>query len=318
MTVRTLTLSPGFDHDVVVDRIDPGCVGAVLQWKTHASGKGLNVSRTIRALGGDTVAYAVVGDSEAAAFTALAERDGYAVSSVVIEQPMRNNLTLRVGDHGATAGHAAGRRFSDVPEQAVRDLFDRLLADISPGDVVSFNGSLPDNSRPTVWAERAGEIHARGALLFADVQGEAMLRLLETRLVVAAKPNHDESRALSEPGEGRQPLDDALAAIRRMHSLGVADPIVTLGAMGALHVDGDLIVRSECPCDASRIEVGAGDAFVAGYCAGVDVVAWQGCRPVALGLATASAHVDGFDGDDLASRVEGRLARIVTEVLEPL
>ena len=78
-----------------------------------------------------------------------------------------------------------------------------------------------------------------------------------------------------------------------MRELGVIDPIVTLGALGAVHIDDGVVMHSECPTNNPKVEVGAGDAFVAGYCSAMDALAWRGLSPVALGLATASAHVDG-------------------------
>lgn len=317
MTVRTVTMSPGFDHDVVVDRIDQGAVGSVLRWNTHASGKGLNVSRAVHALGGDTVAYALVGSSDRAAFTALAARDGFTVRSATVDQPTRNNLTLRIDSSGTGAGHAAGPRFSDVPESAIQELFDLLLHDVSHGDVVTFNGSLPNGLRPTAWADMAGKVRDKGALLFADVQGQALRQLLETGLVRAAKPNYEESTDLADGGE-KSRIKTAVAAIRRMHSVGVVDPIVTLGPLGAVHIDDGVVVRSQCPPDTTRVEVGAGDAFVAGYCSAVDVAVWKQHSPVALGLATASAHVDGIEGVELTSHVERRLIRVETEAVELL
>ena len=234
MTIRTVTLSTGFDHDVVVDRIDSGAVGSVLRWHTHTSGKGLNVSRVVHTLGGDTVAYALIGSAEQDKFTELAARDGYVVASVPIAQPTRNNLTLRVESTGAASGHATGRRFSGVPDDDVAKLFELVLADVSEGDVVSFNGSLPEGFRPSAWAEAAERIRAHGAKLFADVQGDAMIALFETRLVYASKPNQQEALELLPAGEDEPPVQTAVAAVRRMRELGVIDPIVTLGALGAV------------------------------------------------------------------------------------
>jgi 1-phosphofructokinase len=318
VTIRTVTLSTGFDHDVVVDRIDSGVVGSVLSWHTYSSGKGLNVSRMVHALGGDTVAYALIGDAEQDVFAGLAARDGYIVASVPIAQPTRNNLTLRVESSGAASGHATGRRFSEVPDDDVEKLFELVLADISAGDVVSFNGSLPEGFRPSAWADVAARICALGAKLFADVQGDAMIALFETGLVHASKPNEQEALDLLHGGEDRPPVQTAVAAVRRMRGLGVVDPIVTLGPLGAVHIVDGVVVRSECPTNVARVEVGAGDAFVAGYCSAIDAVAWRGRSPVALGLATASAHVDGLEGVELAANIEQRLTRVASTALAPL
>lgn len=320
MTIRTVTFNPGFDHNVIVDRIDPGLVGSVLSWRTLAGGKGLNVSRAVSAMGGKTVAYALVGATDRVGFTRLAVRDGYSLVCVAVEgASTRHNLTLRVGPAGeAPAGHAAGPRFSDVPAELLEELLNLLASDIEPGDLISFNGSLPDGSAPQAWADAAEVVNDRGALLVADVQGLAMLRLLETGYVLAAKPNEDEAREFIGTKNDLTTFESAIVAVRRMHTLGVVDPVVTLGRLGALHLREDVIVHSTCLSDSPQVEVGAGDVFVAGYCVVLSGQRWTEFTPVDVGLAAASAHVDGFEGGELAVQTESRIGRVVTTDVIPL
>lgn len=315
MTIRTVTLSPGFDHYVRVDTLDWERVGSVLSWTTRAGGKGLNASRLVTWLGGETVAYALVGVADEAAFVGLAARDGYDVVSVAIEQEMRHNLTLRDDTRDSRSRHAAGARFARVPPDAVERLFELLLRDIVPGDVVSFNGALPGSLSDDTWAGAAERIRSAGATLVADVQGRAMLELFATKAVHFAKPNEDEARLLLGRDGPSDPLDAAVVAVRAMRSLGVLDPVVSLGAMGAVHVQDASIVTSECPADDPSLQVGAGDAFVAGYCAALGGDGWSDASPISLALATASAHVDGHVGEDLRREAASRIGRTRTRTL---
>lgn len=64
-------------------------------------------------------------------------------------------------------------------------------------------------------------------------------------------------------GVGIQNLDDALAAARGLKGLGVPDPVVTLGAAGAVCFDRGRAVHVPAPQDLEVVETtGAGDAFV--------------------------------------------------------
>lgn len=319
MTIRTVTFNPGFDHNVVVDGIGPGLVGSILSWRTLAGGKGLNVSRAVSAMGGTSVAYALVGATDGEGFKRLAILEGYSLVCVTVEgASMRHNLTLRVGQAGeAPAGHAVGPRFSDVPAELLEELLNLLASDIEPGDLVSFNGSLPDGSVPQAWVDAAEIVASRGALLVADVQGLALPRLLETGYVLAAKPNEDEAREFIGTKNDLTTFESAILAVRRMHELGVVDPVVTLGRQGAIHLREDVIVHSTCRSDSPQVEVGAGDVFVAGYCVVVTGQRWTEFEPVDVGLAAASAHVDGFEGGELAAQTESRIGRVVTrEVIQ--
>ena len=156
-------------------------------------------------LGGDTVAYALIGSAEQDKFTELAARDGYVVASVPIAQPTRNNLTLvssppeplRVARRRAgfpaypttmwrSSSSCSGRRL-----RGRRGLVQRVAA---------------EGFRPSAWAEAAERIRAHGAKLFADVQGDAMIALFETRLVYASKPNQQEALELLPAGEDEPPV----------------------------------------------------------------------------------------------------------------
>lgn len=92
--IRTVTLSPGFDHEVHVDRIDPGEVGRVISWRVHAAGKGMNVARFVKALGTEAHAYSLVGTVDEERFRKAAAADGVYVDTFTVPGQTRDNLTL--------------------------------------------------------------------------------------------------------------------------------------------------------------------------------------------------------------------------------
>ena len=57
--IFTVTLNPAMDKTVVIERFAPDAVNRVQQMRTDPGGKGVNVSKVIARLGGESVALAL-------------------------------------------------------------------------------------------------------------------------------------------------------------------------------------------------------------------------------------------------------------------
>ena len=313
-TIRTVTLSPGFDHMVRLDALTPGATSRVLSWRAEPAGKGVNVARALRYLDADATAYALVGDGEHGAFGAALAADGIAHVLVGVPQATRNNLTLSIDGDGAMASHATGPRMRDVPGALIDALFGQLAEDVVAGDIVCFNGSLPTGANPATWANWSGVLRRKGATLVADVQGEALAGVIQGGGLQAVKPNEDEMQAIPGIPAAGDPLQRARVAVALLQAAGVADPMVTLGARGVVHLVDGKPRLSCCRVDRPRVAVGAGDAFLAGYCMTL-MGRERGAQPVLAGLAVAAAHVGGAMRDTLAPAARAASARITSEPL---
>jgi len=288
--IRTVTFSTGFDHLVHVDSITPGGVGHVLSWVTQASGKGIGVARTVVALGEPCVAYCLVGEVGCDRFMAGVESDGVDVRVFTAPGRVRDNLTLTNDSMSDLAGHAVGARLSSVPSDVVDALVDALVSETQPGDIVTFNGGLVGGQPTHTWARIAERVHTAGATVIADIQGEALVSAVATGKVTAAKPNEEEVRALPGVSSVDDPIEAGVSGVRTLYGFGVTNPMVTLGSQGVVHIaDGDIHL-STCPVSNPKLVVGAGDAFLAGFCVGLG-----GTDPVRYALAVAAAHVSGLD-----------------------
>lgn len=286
MTIRTVTMSPGFDHVVHVDQMSPGGVARVLAWDTLAAGKGVNVARAASELGAECVAYSLVGESDRNQFVDSIAECGASAEVVAVPGRTRQNLTLAIGESDAIAAHAVGQRLSANDHYANR-LIASVVEQTQPGDIVSFNGALPQGVRPEIWSEAALAVTERKATVVADVQGAALIAVLESGVAKMAKPNEEEAQELPISSEA----GNSAAAVFWMRDQGVADPIVSVGAGGVLHLVDGSVTRSWCTVAVPRVVVGAGDAFVAGYCATLDNSAVVGHDPIDIGLASAAVHV---------------------------
>lgn len=322
MTLRTVTLSPGLDHRVHVDHIDPGAVGGILSWTVVAGGKGVNVARVAHRFGLASVAYSLVGQHDEQEVVARMQEAGPRAVAVAVPGTTRRNLTLTVDSFDGPASHAMGPRLSTARDQDAERLLAQLLEDVEPGDVVSFNGAVPYPIRASIWAEAAVEAHALGAVVIADAQGDALVSLVRSGVVTMAKPNEEEARILNRDQAGPRPVEPdvepmtparelaATTAIRAMLDQGVATPVVSLGAHGVVCGGDGGMTQVWCEIARPEVHVGAGDAFVAGYCVGMFASRWEGASPVDVGVAVAAGHVAGLTDDEHVAAVTDLLAAV--------
>lgn len=99
-------------------------------------------------------------------------------------------------------------------------------------------------------------------------------------------------------------IDDAVAEARRIQSLGPGLVAVTMGAGGAVAVQGEHVVHSPAPATAVVDTLGAGDAFIARFLTGViadaplstlvgDATAYASASCAAYGAFGYETPIDG-------------------------
>lgn len=304
--IRTVTLSSGFDEVFTVDRLVFGSVTAVLKRQVWASGKGVNAARAAAALGADVVVYALVGAQDRREFEAHLAMENLNCRLSEVPGGTRHNLTLVAAD-SPPAAHFRGDSFSLSDDRPVRMLFERLLAEVRPGDIVSVHGATPAGLAESTWTSLGVEAKKRGARIIADVYGEPLVELLERCELEACKPNEDEARVL--PVSGRF---GPAAALRYLEARGVGLATVSLGARGLAFLQEDRVWLARCPVNNPRILVGAGDACTGGLAValGSGVSKFDAVR---ASVAAAAAHVEGSGPGELAARVRTLLPTVQME-----
>ena len=306
--LRTVTLNTGYDDYFTVSGLAWGGVGAMHDFRSVCSGKGISCARTAVALGLDTVAYALIGADDQPDYSARLTAEGIAHTLVAVPGATRHNLTLVDQTGEKVAAHFVGAGFRLADPAPLDELARRLLADVAPGDVVTLNGSTPSGLPATTWADLARACLARGARVIVDAQKDALVAALMVPGVLAFKPNDDEILALPAVAAA-DPADRVRVALDAFAAAGARLPLVSLGAHGVAFLDGARLVRAACPVERPVQSVMAGDALVAGLAWGVlggdEPTGW-----VRQGLAAAAAHVAGHRGPDFGEAARANLPRV--------
>jgi len=260
-TIATLTMNPTIDKSSSVEQVIPGRKLRCKPPRHEPGGGGINVSRAIHRLGGQSVALYTAGGATGQMLQDLLGGEGVINHRpIVIEELTRQNLTvLEESSRQQFRFGMPGPVLQDAEWQ--RCLDELAILEPKTGYIVA-SGSLPSGVPDDFYARVASLAKEMGSRIIVDTSEEP-LRLAAREGVYLLKPNLRELRQLA----GRDLEDEAqqVAAAKEIVDTGQSEVvIVSLGAAGALLVSSAGHKRLRSPTVPIRSRVGAGDSMLAG------------------------------------------------------
>lgn len=305
--ILTLTLNPSLDEWIDLPRLAVGALNRATSFTRYPGGKGLNVSRVVRTLGGKTLAVALAGGSDGAILSRSLDALKLPHRFLTVPGLTRNNYKIRTASPRAlTQINSPGPRVSASSLRKVQRLIRQLSARAS---AVVCSGSLPPGAPVATYRRFIAPLSRRGCLTVLDTSGPALKAGLAAHPWLI-KPNLEELQELL--GRRVSGMGGAARAARQLVERGPALALVSLGKAGAvLAVRGQQeVLVAKAPAVRVQSTVGAGDSLVAGFLTG-----WLRTRSAQeafrLGMACGVAAVL-TPGTELCRRqdVERLLGRI--------
>ncbi|MBE2267817.1 MAG: hexose kinase [Anaerolinea sp.] len=255
-----ITPNPALDRTLVVPGYTAGGVFRPQSVIVKAGGKGMNVARAVRSLGGEALCAGFLGGYQGRLLESLAAEEGLAARWTFIDGVETRICTILVEpSNGQTSGiYEAG---FDVPAEHWQGLYADVRAKLSSSDTVSFSGSLPSASSLPHFTDVLRRLIADGARVWVDTSGAA-LREAARIPGVALKVNADEAAELS--GESIASAGDAARVAKRFTQITGAPVVITLGGDGAIWVDSAAAFHALPPPVRVVNTTGSGDSFLAG------------------------------------------------------
>ncbi len=258
--IYTITLNPALDHYMETSDLRVDDANRVQAECLFAGGKGIDVSRAIRHLGGDSMALGFIGGHNGQILVDMLKAEGVTPYFTPISQETRRDIIInRVRRGGQTLLNARGPA---VTAEEWRSFLTHLrMLDLRDAYVV-LGGSLPRGLPIDAYRQVVSLVQGRGARAILDADGPCLREGLKAK-PFAVKPNLNELRRATKR---RLTTDQQmLAAATALHEKGVAIVIVSLGRRGLLVVSGTECLRTMPPSVKVRSTVGAGDSTVAGF-----------------------------------------------------
>lgn len=281
--ILTLTLNPALDMATEVPEILAGhklrCTDPLLD----PGGGGLNVSRAIRALGGDSLALVAIGGLTGDRLAGLIRAAGVTFLSILGPGETRLSLTVTEETTGKQYRFMLPGPVWGAAERA--RVFTLLRATARPGGISVISGSQPPGVPSDFPAQLAESMP--GSRVVLDTSGKPLNEAVKNciaGLEVLRMDSEEAEGLVGHPLSSRQDTADFAQGLARK---GVAKKvIVARGADGNVLATSDRRLFSPAPKVRVRSTVGAGDSFVAAL---VLAMARGQADDEALAMGTAAA-----------------------------
>ena len=139
--IYTVTLNPALDKTVEIEAFAVDTVNRITAMRTDPGGKGINVSKVIRELGGKSVATGILGGDTGRSILSALEVMGLETFFYFVEGETRTNLkVVDPVNHTNTDINEPG---VVVSKEILDGLLQELLTKLGGEDLVVLSGSLP-------------------------------------------------------------------------------------------------------------------------------------------------------------------------------
>ncbi len=285
-SIATLTMNPAIDKNTSVERVVAEDKLRCDAPRREPGGGGINVSRAIRRLGGDSKATYMAGGPPGDILQSLLDEEDLSQIPVPISQWTRENLI--VYETSTDRQFRFGMPGPEVtPEETTRCL--DILRDLEPTpEYLVASGSLPPGAPDDTYARIAETAQSFGAHPILDTSGTALREAVKAGWFLL-KPNLRELEQLA--GTTLKTETQRIDAAREFIEQGWSTVVVlSMGASGALLVTADHVEHIRSPTVPIKSRVGAGDSMVGGLtlalARGLDLI-----DAVRFGVAAGAAAV---------------------------
>ena len=256
--IVTVTMNPAIDKTVEIGEFQHGGLNRIQKVEYDAGGKGINVSKTIRELGGSTIATGFLGGNGGRTIENVLKEKEIACDFIWVDGETRTNTKVFEKNGALTELNEPG---PVIPEEDMQELLEKLDGYAGEDTLFVLSGSIPAGVEKDIYAKIIRRVHKKGATVLLDADGELFRRALDAGPDII-KPNRVELEEYAGM-DYRASEEELLKIAEKFREKGIGTIVVSMGKSGAMFVMGD--ARVKCPALSVKAHstVGAGDAMVA-------------------------------------------------------
>jgi 1-phosphofructokinase family hexose kinase len=255
-------MNPAIDRTIAVDRLAFDDRTYILSSKDSPGGRGINAAFVIHSFGGKTLAIIPAGGERGIRFEQYMASSGFPVITVPVRNDIRLNLTI-TDRHGLTVKlNEVGPRLDRGEISSIEGTVDSQLAG---ADWLMLCGSLPPGVPSDFYAQLIVRARKRNVRTLLDTDGQALGPGIEANPTIVTPNQQEAERLLNTVLLTRS---QAVAAARRIQSMGAESVVLSLASRGAIGVSGASVggttTWEAIPPRVDAISpIGAGDALAA-------------------------------------------------------
>lgn len=256
--IVTVTMNPAIDKTVDIDALERGGLNRIKHVELDAGGKGINVSKTIQKLGGNSIATGFIAGNAGRIIRSVMDEWNIKNDFIEVSGETRTNTKVFEKTGELTELNEPG---PTVEEKDVKALLGKLESYANEDTLFVLAGSVPQGVEKSIYRDIIELVHKKGAKVLLDADGELFTIALEAGPDII-KPNRVELEQYA--GFDYIASEQELLQIAEgLMQKGIHTVAVSMGKNGAMFLKEDYKVR----CPGLRVKahsaVGAGDAMVA-------------------------------------------------------
>jgi 1-phosphofructokinase family hexose kinase len=302
--IITVTLNAAIDKSLAVPNFRLGRRHRTVEQRTMAGGKGVNIARTLKALGQPVIATGFAGGATGTHIVEQLTEESILNDFVRIREESRTNTSVLDPTSGVQT--EINERGPAVTAREVELFRDKLLYLARGAAIVVFAGSLPRGVEPDLYASLIRDLERSEVTTVVDTDGEPLRHAVRAEPDLVS-PNVLEAEELV--GHEFSSEEERSLAMGEIVALGPHEVIMTLpdGCLAQMLVDGESrLKRARIEPREPIAKRGSGDAFLAGYLA----ARYEGRPPdqcIRFGVACGAESTGRFGAGVLDPREARRL-----------
>jgi len=258
--ITTVVLNPAVDKIYFADNFHAGGLFRIKETITSAGGKGINVSRVIRALGEEVLAIGFKGGHTGEWLVEQLRELGAMTGFIEVEGESRtnNNIIDRVNGTETEVLEMGPL----ITGRDIEEFFSVYKRALKKTKILVCSGGLPAGVGEDIYKTLILEAKKQNTKVILDASGEVLKQGIEAKPYLI-KPNLRElgclvNRELKE-------ISEVLEACRCIQKEGVELVLASLGEKGAVLASKDRAFRVHIPSIKAVNTIGCGDSMVAGF-----------------------------------------------------
>ncbi len=262
--ILTITLNPALDIATSVAQVAPGVKLRCTPPETDPGGGGINVSRAIDQLGGQSKCFVALGGDTGQRLRAQLQQAN--LDLIIHDAPSETRQSLAVTDLSINAQFRFMLPGPDWGAVDIKDARSAIRAAAPDNGLVVLSGSGPAGAAPDLYADICRDFADDATDIILDTSGPLLAHLAagqDSLPLVLRMDQHEAETLARRPLPTRQ--DSANFAETLVKRGAARMVIVARGADGSVWADADRRLHVAAADVPVRSKVGAGDSFVGGF-----------------------------------------------------
>jgi 1-phosphofructokinase len=257
--IKTLTLNPAIDETISIENFRLDEVNRIKQTRKDAAGKGINVSKVIKALGSKSIAMGLLGgDSGEWIHKELKKMN---IESDFVKTSGETRVNIKIVDPQNKTFTDLNAKGAFISEEETNLVLRKFTENISEGDIAVLAGSLPQNVPDNVYQNIIEKLSKIGVKTILDASGSSFEKGLEAGPSLI-KPNVEELEMLLDIKINTKE-EVAIAARKLIEEYDIEYIVVSDGGNGSYFITKSESVWAKGIKVDVKSTVGAGDSMVA-------------------------------------------------------